>query len=197
MESNLKLPSTAQRFSVRVTIGVSRINDNGEIVNYLPIGFDIKTALNELAMLGYRYYCSLHNQDGDYIHYHLVLVSSVLRRCKTYINNVAECFGCENVNVQVLDIGDFVLAVQYLVHINDFDKYQYDRSIILTNDTLKHLNEILDSKVSYSETYTMSDIQRICRQCVSYDEVLNSFSLQFVKQNLALINSLCRCYGKL
>ena len=87
----------------------------------------------------------LHDKDinecGELVreHYHLIVCLKNPYSKTTLINDISSKLLINKVIVQSRLIKDFVKSVQYLLHKNDKEKYQYDLLDIWTNDT----NEVI------------------------------------------------------
>ena len=87
----------------------------------------------------------LHNKDVkesgeiEREHYHVVIVLKSPYSKTTIINDIAKCLMINKNCIGSRKIRDFVLMVQYLIHKNDKEKYQYDLLDIWTSDT----NEVI------------------------------------------------------
>ena len=96
--------------------------------------------LGSLSKYGFLYYAIVHDKDIDLqgslirSHLHLVLVSSKTLRVKQIIGIIADDFKTNDENIQVQEVVSLAGSIQYLLHMNNKEKYQYDKSCILTND---------------------------------------------------------------
>ena len=87
----------------------------------------------------------LHNKDVkesgeiEREHYHVVIVLKCPYSKTTIINDIAKCLLINKSCIGSRKIRDFVLMVQYLIHKNDKEKYQYDLLDIWTSD----VNEVI------------------------------------------------------
>lgn len=109
-------------------IRVSRINntENGKVVYEYD---DIKNIINEWTKSKrFRYYVIAHNDEPDdpNPHYHLVLVFN----SPTPFEQIKKWFPYGDIE----NAKSVKNCVQYLVHMNDLSKTQYDFSKIFTND---------------------------------------------------------------
>lgn len=97
--------------------------------------------LGSLSKYGFLYYAIVHDKDTDLqgalirSHLHLVLVSSKTLRVKQIIGIIADNFSTNDENIQVQEVVSLAGSIQYLLHMNNKEKYQYDKSNVLTNDT--------------------------------------------------------------
>lgn len=124
------LGATAQRRKFDVVISdLSRCNSS------------ISDFLGALTKYGFLYYAIVHDKDTDLqgalirSHLHVVLVSSKTLRVKQLIGIIADSFNTNDENIQVQEVISLSGSIQYLLHMNNKEKYQYDKSFILTNDS--------------------------------------------------------------
>ena len=115
-----------------------RLDDNG-IDDLYSFVENIRLKYDDI-----KYYAIKHDRDLDsngelkHLHYHLVIKLQKGVRLSTMRNVVDELWHCPNNNVD--SVRSFNASIQYLIHKNDEDKFQYDESDVMTNDTLKHLH---------------------------------------------------------
>ena len=101
--------------------------------------------------------CILHDRDTDEYnhvkinHYHIVLTLSSSIRIGTIINSLLDIFNGLRENMISIDKCTSVSAqTRYLIHLDDYDKFQYDESDIVTNNSsqvryyLKEITKIND-----------------------------------------------------
>lgn len=99
----------------------------------------IKKYLDNEDYLEY-YAFILHDRDVDedgiikYRHYHLVLKCNSRYAKDTIITDVAKNLGCNRSCIKCKAYNDVYSAVQYLIHANDKDKFQYNKGEIISND---------------------------------------------------------------
>lgn len=97
--------------------------------------------LDSLCKYGFIYYSIVHDKDIDNQgalirrHFHIVLVSSKVLRVKQLINILSESFGTNTENIQVQEVISLCGSIQYLIHSNNKEKYQYSSNEIITNDS--------------------------------------------------------------
>lgn len=93
-----------------------------------------------LSKYGFVYYAILHDKDVDNngvnirSHLHVVLVSSKTLRVKQLIGILCDSFVTNPENIQVQEVISLAGSIQYLLHMNNKEKYQYSKDCILTND---------------------------------------------------------------
>jgi hypothetical protein len=94
----------------------------------------------DLSKFGFQYYMIIHDKDVDNqgalirTHIHLVIVSSKTLRVKQVINLLSDSLVTNPENIQVQEVISLSGSIQYLLHLNNKEKYQYSRDEILTND---------------------------------------------------------------
>lgn len=94
--------------------------------------------------------------DNDYLgdklktyHIHLLIWNYGKTRLLTLLNRIADALQIDNTIIQIDIMRDIVGSVQYLVHKNDCDKYQYEVSNIKTNLTSNELETYINSANEY------------------------------------------------
>lgn len=99
-----------------------------------------------------RYAYILHDKDftegGVKKTPHIHLVAQLQKRARLYktLRDIAEAV---NVGVKAITIDKYThweKSIQYLVHRNDKDKYQYQESAIITNIDIVELDDILNNE---------------------------------------------------
>lgn len=140
------------------------------------------------------------NENGELktVHIHL-LFSSKKCRLLTMIKRVAvNIFGKDDFKTITLISCDIWrehdLGIQYLIHKNDKEKYQYDIKEVFTND-----KEYLKSVVDY-QVETKLNIGKLINLCYQYDSILDVFmeiGLANSKNYLNLINAIYNRIHKL
>lgn len=97
------------------------------------------------------------------IHYHYVIICASRKRISTMLYFIADALGYqEDVNllntIQVDKCDSVPLAIQYLIHKNNKEKYQYDASLIDTNFTEKELEDYMKQDVKEISTRYLYDL---------------------------------------
>jgi len=82
-------------------------------------------------------------------HYHLIIKFRNPYSKTTVINDIASKLLINKNIISCRKCLNFVLSVQYLVHQNDKDKYQYDLIDCWTNDSNEFMNCIINNVSSY------------------------------------------------
>ena len=97
-------------------------------------------ACDKLSSLGFVYFACVHDKDKDeqgndkLLHMHLVLHCQKRLRVKQIINQLQDVFNTNFENVRVDEVISSASSIQYLLHINDKNKYQYSRDELLSNN---------------------------------------------------------------
>lgn len=138
--------------------------------NDLCFGYDLHHIYDELCKDGYLFAYIIHDRDNDdkgvikRRHLHLVLECPTRRRVSYYIKHLSLMFGVQRTQVQVEVSNNFDWDVQYLIHKNNPDKYQYDVSEITTNMSVSELEERLLTVVHKEVTAkTIFEIIKSCK----------------------------------
>lgn len=109
-------------------------------------------------------------EDGKHLktpHYHLVIHVDRNYRIGTMINILSDNFHCNANQITIDKCNSLEAQSRYLLHLDDYDKHQYDRSDIASNkyDTLYHyldLKRVADLKdlleVVKHYNYNLEDI---------------------------------------
>ena len=117
-----------------------------------------------------KYACIRHDLDTDKdnilktIHYHLVIARSTRTRISTMLYTIADCLGYSDMDllntIQVDKCDSIPLSIQYLVHKNNADKYQYDRNDIASNYTVKEIDDFFQFENTEITTRYLYDLVR-------------------------------------
>lgn len=110
--------------------------------------YDIDKKLLEYLLIDVdKYYHIIHDKDvldnGELKtpHIHLLVELLTRQRKSTIINRLSKYSNIPSNCVSVDECRNISKSAQYLIHMNDKDKYQYEKSLIETNDEerLKYL----------------------------------------------------------
>lgn len=160
---NFKLDTMSKR--IRCVIDTNK-DDAG---NDLGFGFKLSNIYDELCKDGYLFAYIMHNKDYDEKgvlkrpHLHLVLECPTRRRVSYYLKHLSIMFGVQRTQVQVEVSNNFDWDIQYLIHKNNPEKYQYDVNEIVTNMSQSELDERLLTVVH--KEITAKGIFEIVRSC--------------------------------
>lgn len=136
--------------------------------------------------------CIMHDNDCDDFgnlktkHYHLIIVFVGNYRIGTIINLLVGMFHCNNNQISIEKCNNIASQVQYLIHLNDIDKYQYNKFDIVTNDKeltenyLKQLTNIKDSQ----------ELIRLCRVYKNPLDLLNVIGIDNYKKYRIVIQDI-------
>ncbi len=102
---------------------------------------NLRERLENLSLLfPCKYYSIVHDKDilesGELkgLHIHLITTFNSRIRLKTALNRICNAFKIDDVNaVSIKPVHDFTLCIQYLIHKNNPEKFQYDLRFIYTN----------------------------------------------------------------
>lgn len=91
----------------------------------------------------------LNDSGAERVHYHLVIVLKTDYSKTTIINDISSKLLVNKHCIGSRRVFDFVLMVQYLIHQNDKDKYQYDVLDVWCNDTNELFKILYEGVSSY------------------------------------------------
>lgn len=127
--------------------------------------------LNDSLSRNCMFYASIkHDKDTDkdgclkIIHFHYVITCASRKRISTMLYFLADSLGYDVNNIDLLntiqiDKCDSVpLSIQYLIHKNNADKYQYDTKDIVTNYSDKDLQDYLSFESQEITTRYLYDL---------------------------------------
>lgn len=110
--------------------------------------------------------CIMHDKDEDEYgnlkttHYHLVVQLNAQCRLKTFLNFIIDKFHCNENQVSIEKCSSIEMQMRYLVHLDDFDKYQYDAKDIVSNN-----EEFVKKCMSYIKFIScVDDLIAICQE---------------------------------
>lgn len=120
-------------------------------------------------------------------HYHIVLVFSGSYRVGTILKKIMDVFNGLNENQISIDKCSSVSAqTRYLIHLDDFDKYQYDSVDIETNNRgqveyyLKEVHKIVD----------VNDLITVVREYRNLTELIRVLGIENYKKYRMVIKDL-------
>lgn len=135
--------------AIQMTTQTARISavinfkDDNEINNVIG-------RLEQFCSMGYTYYGILHDKDVDDLgvlktkHLHLILVSRCYTRASTWLRRIKEVLNIEDDNqISLQHCDNIVASVQYLIHQNSPNKWQYDRGDIYSSESIETINNLL------------------------------------------------------
>lgn len=125
--------------------------------------------LDYLSENGITYYAIVHDSDinittGETIRPHLHIVTRSLKRyrVKQMLNMISEILVTNVENVQIMECDNITACIQYLIHKNNLEKYQYDAKDIITNDN-DNLIPILNETIKIEAVTTDRLIEMVSR----------------------------------
>lgn len=120
------------------------------------------------------------NEEGakERVHYHVIIVLNSGYAKSTIISAFANGLTCNIACVSVRKIKSFVKAVQYLLHKNNKDKFQYEYLDIWTND----VNELNLCLYENSSSYEL-DINYLYELCKCADCIADIYKALGIKKS--------------
>lgn len=144
---------------------------------------------------GFRYYYIIHDSDisenGEKIrpHIHLVVTGLKRWRVKQLLNDLAEVLDTNVENIQIEEVKNITASIQYLIHKNDTNKYQYDMKKIFTNDK-DNLAPILNETIVTLTITTDRLIQLILVEGMEKLELIKTIGIGSYSHYKSAINDL-------
>ena len=158
-----------------------------------------KASVNEicdkLSSYGLIYYACVHDKDKDdhgnlkRCHMHIVICSMKRLRVKQVIRYFEDIAQTNFENVRVEEVLSLVYSVQYLLHINDVNKYQYTREELLTNQS-DNADAMLIETPKTNELTTQTLMDLIFNANCSRVELINSIGIGKYQHYRQTINDL-------
>ena len=166
----------------------------------LPIKNGLDDITESLCRRGYRFAMILHDSDvrpdgsTKTPHFHVVIEAQKRARLGTTLIRLADDFGVNENQVSVQAYDDFAFEVQYLVHKNNPDKFQYPDTSILSNLSKDDILSLLDQEVA--PKLTIQDLINVCSSTKSRIEIASKLGLGNYTMYRNTINDLLReMYG--
>lgn len=137
---------------------------------------------DELSRNGFTYYAIAHDMDTDNngvlkrCHYHIVLTTLKRLRVKQLIKLLTEICLTNDTNIQVQEVVSLVASVQYLVHLNDLNKFQYDVKCVMTNN-VQNLETLMIESPQLNELTTKTLLDYIFQLNMSRLELINAIGI--------------------
>lgn len=127
------------------------------------------------------------NEEGvsERVHYHIVIALNSAYAKSTIISAFANGLTCNVACISVRKNKSFVKSVQYLIHKNNKDKYQYDYLDIWTND----VNELNLCIYMNSSSYELDIgyLYELCKRSESIADVYKELGIQKSRTYRSLI----------
>ena len=115
----------------------------------------------------------LQNGEMKTKHYHVVAKGN-RQRLITIINKLAQYLGIDTTLVSCKKCVTYIGSLQYLIHKNDLEKYQYLESNIVTNMDREDLHSLL---VSDNDDISLDRIINLVQNCRSLTELIKEVGL--------------------
>lgn len=137
--------------------------------------------------------CIKHDKDYDEetqqiktLHYHLVI--SLYNKCNlsSILNLIVDLFHCNSNQVTVEKCTNLISSTRYLIHLDDFDKFAYDRNDIVCDD-YSLLKTYLDYVVNIKDT---KDLIAIVRQFPNLLDLIAHIGLDNYKKYRIVIHDI-------
>lgn len=130
------------------------------------------------------------NESGEIErkHYHVVIKLNNPYAKSTIINDIASKLLINKYCIGSRKVRDFVLMVQYLIHKNDKDKFQYDLMDIWTSDTNEEFKIIFDGVSQYD--LDIKYLIELVHSCTSLSDVYIELGLSKSRTYRSIINDL-------
>lgn len=120
--------------------------------------------------------CIKHDMDEDEYgevkttHYHLVVQVGAICSIKTFLKFITDLYHCNDNQVSIEKCSSLEMQTRYLVHLDDFDKHQYSKEDIATNDS-----KFVDKCMTYIKS--ISCIDDLIAICTEYKNLLKLMSV--------------------
>lgn len=122
-------------------------------------------------------------------HIHIVarFAGRLGKRTLTWVTIFADALGLNTLAVSVRSFNSLAGSVQYLIHKNDSDKYQYNPVDIHSSYPWEELKLLLDSEINdYSAKYFYD----VCKHCTSRLEVIMTLGAPIYSRFRLLVNDI-------
>ena len=120
-------------------------------------------------------------------HIHIVYELRTRTRLSTELRYLSKKFSI-NVNaISIEKMNNFVGSVQYLIHKNDSNKYQYRISDIYTNIDPKELNMYIEME---NITFSWEYLKEVLAACENVIEIIDMIGLNYYRLYRGVINDI-------
>lgn len=145
-----------------------------------------------VADYGYILHDKDHKDDGELKTPHVHLVASYPQgkrntRWSTWVNKLADYLGLDVRSISLDSCVSFDSSLQYLIHKNDIDKFQYPLEEVKSSYDLQELNTIMQREV---KSFTIDYAIRIIDECETLTEAIKVFGLKIYYQYRNIIKDL-------
>lgn len=155
-----------------------------------------ESKIETLSSLGLVYATILHDKDIDNKgvlknpHWHLIIKLEKRVRAKTILLRLCEILKTSAENIQINECFNFISSVQYLIHKNDSDKFQYDIDNIYHNMGLA-LSMYLESSQKDIEFTTdmIIDIVESCQDTIDLIRTLGIYRYNSLRNTISDIKT--------
>lgn len=150
----------------------------------------LKRLENYLQYQTLSYCYILHDKDYDkngiakLPHIHIVLFNAPRKRLSTYINEIADNLNINPLAVQIEKAVNLEGCIQYLIHKNDIEKWQYSINEIKTNIDKKDLELFLNTE---NGCITFDRLFQIIRHSKNKSEVIDKIGLSYYRMYRSVI----------
>lgn len=121
-------------------------------------------------------------------HIHLIgIYKNNRQRLSTILNDLSVHLSISEMAISIDKMNDINGSMQYLLHRNNPQKYQYDIGAIMSNLQIEELNTYMQRE---SNTLSTSGLLDIIRNSQSKIEVYESIGLEYYRQYRQVINDL-------
>lgn len=154
-----------------------------------------------LSSSGFTFALILHDKDindkGEkkFNHLHIILMSNKILRGKQVLKRLADIFECDYNNIQVDECLSVVGSIQYLIHKNDINKYQYDRNDIITNLKADLLESYLNADIEAKTELTSSSLIDLILSSTNRVDLIKKIGLGNYSTYRNTINDIIQCLG--
>lgn len=145
-----------------------------------------------VADYGYILHDKDLKDDGELKTPHVHLVASYPQgkrntRWSTWVNKLADYLGLDVRSISLDSCVSFDSSLQYLIHKNDIDKFQYPLEEVKSSYDLQELNTIMQREV---KSFTIDYAIRIIDECETLTEAIKVFGLKIYYQYRNIIKDL-------
>lgn len=129
---------------------------------------------------------------GTHVHIKFILNTDKRPRLSTTLNELCRELDFPKDAFTIDHMESVAKSIQYLIHKNDLDKYQYDEDAIHTNLNQKELNTYLYAENDEITTDSLIDV--CCKNYRSKIAILKSIGLRYYSKYRGVIADICDEY---
>lgn len=131
----------------------------------------------------------LDSGELKHVHYHIVGNAKDKSRLSTHLNRLVECLDLSNAfGVEIDKYQSFIGSIQYLIHKNDKDKYQYDIKQIVSNIPSDELETIIESD---NDCLSFDRLLSVCSTATNKIQIMREIGLNNYRLYRMLIFDMC------